>query len=102
MRRLFLIVPILGISLCIWSLFVASARPTPFFVLRQVIEPVEASHQFSLDEKERIDGAIRSVGHLHTDEVHAYAAAYYMALAGLFGISVYSLFLYAYSRRKCA
>jgi hypothetical protein len=102
MRRLFLIVPILGISLCIWSSFVASVRPTPFFVLRQVIEPVEASHQLSPAEKEQIDGAIRAVGDFHTEEVHAYAAAYYTAVTGLFGMSVYSIFLYAYSKRKCA
>ncbi len=102
MRQVLLIISVVGFIICFLSIDASLGRPTSFDLLNDAVQKAEAqSPGLAPESRKQIQFCIGELRRFHLAEVDRCATAHQIALGGLFGISLTSLFLYVYSRRKC-
>ena len=100
MRRFLVFMFIAGFLLCLWSAASSLGRPTSFEVLSGAVAEAQKSNGLSPEGKQMIDFRIHELRGAHLAEVAANVTAFQIALGGLFALSLGSLGLYLYARRK--
>ena len=100
MRRFLLFMSIVGFVVCLWSAASSLGRPTAFEQLHGAVAEAQKSYGLSAEGKRLIDFRIHELREAHLAEVGANVTAFQIALGGLFALSLGSLALYVYARRK--
>lgn len=102
MRQFLIFMSIVGFSVLLWSGKASVTRGTSFELLSSEIAEAQKSHGLSPEGKQLIDSRIQELRQAHLAEVAATGTALQIAAGGLLALSLGSLGLYLYARRKAS
>jgi len=100
MRQFLLFMSITGLVVFLWSAKASIARTTSFELLSNEVAEAQKSRGLSQEGKQLIDSRIRELREAHLAEVAANGRALQIAAGGLLALTLSSLGLYLYARRK--
>ena len=100
MRWFLLFMSIIGFLVFLWSARSSLTRTTSFELLSTEVAEAQKSHGLSPEGKRLIDSRIEELRQAHLAEVAANGTAVQIAAGGLLALSLGSLGLYLYARRK--